>query len=118
MRVKCPRDVTAAAAAGSDDRRLQEDNTIAACVLYCRTALRCGGLLSFGRRAAVKIAGQLSPLAVQTTPPARPPTAAAAAAAAAAVVVALIRRINNSRRRHVVIVRRVAQIQLIMLHTV
>jgi len=103
----------AAAAAGSDDRRLQEDNTIAACVLYCRTALRCGGLLSFGRRAAVKIAGQLSPLAVQTTPPARPPTAAAAV-----VVVALIRRINNSRRRHVVIVRRVAQIQLIMLHTV
>ena len=116
MRVKCPRDVMAAAAAGSDDRRLQEDNTIAACVLYCRTALRCGGLLSSGRRAAVKIAGQLSPLAVQTTPPARPPTAAAAAAAAA--VVALIRRINNSRRRHVVIVRRVAQIQLIMLHTV
>lgn len=114
MRVKCPRDVMAAAAAGSDDRRLQEDNTIAACVLYCRTALRCGGLLSSGRRAAVKIAGQLSPLAVQTTPPARPPTAAAAAA----VVVALIRRINNSRRRHVVIVRRVAQIQLIMLHTV
>lgn len=113
MRVKCPRDVMAAAAAGSDDRRLQEDNTIAACVLYCRTALRCGGLLSSGRRAAVKIAGQLSPLAVQTTPPARPPTAAAAA-----VVVALIRRINNSRRRHVVIVRRVAQIQLIMLHTV
>jgi len=103
----------AAAAAGSDDRRLQKDNTIAACVLYCRTALRCGGLLSSGRRAAVKIAGQLSPLAVQTTPPARPPTAAAAV-----VVVALIRRINNSRRRHVVIVRRVAQIQLIMLHTV